>query len=94
VAHQNVLLERMEKQFSVFGEGQILLTEKVDRLEERMEKGFHTIDERMGKFEEGQNLLAEKVETLDQKLDRIHLELKSEIGEVKARVGQVEERNA
>lgn len=33
VAHQNVLLERMEKQFAVFGEGQTILREKVESLE-------------------------------------------------------------
>ena len=80
MAHQNVLLERMEKQFFAFGEGQILLTEKVDRVHAELKSDIENV--------------ATEVAVLKTEVGGLKTEmggLKTEMGEVKERLGRVEE---
>src|SRR3989338_7566522 len=70
IAHQNVLLERMEKQFAVFGEGQILLREKVEALDCKVE----TLDHKLEKFA---SETKERLERLEEIISEILNRLKS-----------------
>lgn len=68
VAHQNVLLERMEKQFHAFGEGLILLTEKVDRGFERLESRIDTLENRIDRLEKKLDRLENRMNGLEKRM--------------------------
>ena len=90
-AHQNVLLERMEKQFSVFGEGLVLLTEKVDGLKsdvDGLKSEVGGLKSEMGEVKDRLGRVEERLGRIEEIVEKVLARFKS----LETRVGGLESK--
>lgn len=82
-----VLIEDLLSQFRVFGEGQEMLTKKVDKIEEHMveleEKITETQMELKAEIAETRKELTSRIDQLDRKVSALDKEVQFEIKRVK-----------
>ncbi len=79
ISHQNVLLERMEGNIQMIADGHVLLREKLDGLEVRMETRFNEVDRRF-------DAVDRRFDRLEGRADR----LEGDIGQLKESQARME----
>ena len=84
----SVILERVESQFKVFGEGQSLLIDKFDKFEIDVKNQFIA-------FGEGQDILANKVDKIDERLENVEVKVDAideRLEKVEVKVDKIDNR--
>ena len=95
VAHQNVLLERMEKNISVIAEGHTLLNEKIDRNHQELSNKIENLQTDVTILKTDVSVLKTDVSVLKsgmERLEEIALETLNRLKNLEARVSVLEEK--